>query len=205
MYFTGYGTKYVVSLTAHIYDTEMKQLVRDNPTVKLREINAGKLKNMGIPDNLAEAFLNNLSFDPYEETLLVGQLDTMSKVKGRDVFIARAGRAKTAHEAMLLRHQAEMMAGYHANVAKVASIANIAGVTTLKKTDGGLAVVLPADLMFLTENLNDRVGAFEQQVGQGAAKELLVSGRFDTAAQELLMSKGWKTVEKVDRVLSKAK
>jgi hypothetical protein len=192
-----------VMLGARIVGTaqSMKLLVRDNPPVKLYEINKDKLKKIGVPDALIEAFLNNYNFDPYEETLLVGELEAMQGVKGRDLFIARAANAKTPREATLLRHQAQMMGGYHANVAKTEAIANIAGVLTLQKKEGGAAVVLPADLMFLTERLGAKIAVFEQQAGKDTGKELLVSGKLDQPLALLLADHGWKTTEGAEKIL----
>lgn len=181
----------------------MKQLVRDNSPVKLREINAEKLQEMGVSANLAEAFLDNHVFDPYEETLLVGELEAMQGVKGRELFIARAGRARTSREAMLLRHQAQMLAGYHANVAKVASIVSFAGIISLRKADNSTAVVLPADRMFLTERLSGKITVFEQQAGSVAVKELVISGQLDQTVRDLLTTKGWKVTEQAEKVLFK--
>lgn len=195
-----------VMLGARIAGTaqSMKLLVRDNPPVKLREINAGKLKKMGVSDALAGALLDNHSFDPYEETLLIGELEAMAKVKGRELFIARAGRATTPREATLLRRQAQMLNGYHANVAKAAAIVNRAGVLALQKKDGGVAVVLPADLMFLTEGLAKKIEAFEQQAGKVTGKELLISGKVDQSLGDLLAARGWTVTERAEAVLFKA-
>jgi len=194
-----------VMLGARIVGTaqSMKLLVRDNPPVKLREINAEKLKKMGVSSALAEAFLDNRSFDPYEETLLVGELEALPKVKGRDLFIARASRATTPREAMLLRSQAQMMGGYHVNVAKVAALVNLGSVLALQKQGGGVAVVLPLDLVFWTEDLEQKVADFDRQAGEGTVRELLVSGRLDSTVRDELAARGWKVTESAAAVLFK--
>jgi len=43
----------------------MKELVRDNPPGKLDRINRKKLEAMGVSDSLAEAFIDNYTYDPY--------------------------------------------------------------------------------------------------------------------------------------------
>jgi len=194
-----------VMLGARIVGTaqSMKLLVRDNPPVKLREINAKKLKKMGVSSALAEAFLDNRSFDPYEETLLVGELEALPKVKGRDLFIARASRATTPREAMLLRHQAQMMGAYHANVAKVVALVNLGSVLALQKQGGGVAVVLPLDLVFWTEDLEQKVADFDRQAGEGTVRELLVSGRLDSTVRDELAARGWTVTENSAAVLYK--
>jgi len=194
-----------VMLGARIVGTaqSMKLLVRDNPPVKLREINAEKLKKMGVSSALSEAFLDNRSFDPYEETLLVGELEALPKVKGRDLFIARASRATTPREAMLLRSQAQMMGGYHGNVAKVAALVNLGSVLAMQKQGGGVAVVLPLDLVFWTEDLEQKVADFDRQAGEGTARELLISGSLDPTVRDELAARGWKVTENAASVLFK--
>ncbi|WP_027716616.1 hypothetical protein [Desulfuromonas sp. TF] len=181
----------------------MKQLVRDNPPGKLAEINGEKLAKIGVAAPMATAFLDNYNFDPYEETLLVGELDAMQGVRGREALIARAGQVTSRREAVLLRHLAQMMGGYHANVAPVAAMANLGGILTLQKTDGGLAIVFPADLVFWTPALEAKIASFEKEAGAGAAPELLVSGRLDASARERLAAKGWKITENANPVLFK--
>lgn len=69
---------------------KMKQLVRDQSPAELEKINRNKLKSMGIPDSLSNEFLNNPYYNPLEKTLLVGHLDSMRGIRGRDIFIAAA-------------------------------------------------------------------------------------------------------------------
>lgn len=179
----------------------MKLLVRDNPPGRLAEINRQKLDEMGASPALAAAFLDNYSYDPYEETLLVGELDAMQGVKRRDALIARAERATSRKEAIMVRHLAQMMAGYHANVAPVSALVNLGGVLTLQKKDGGLAVVLPADLLVWTPMLEQKIAAFEKEAGTAGTRELLVSGRVDAAVRDHLAAKGWKITENAANVL----
>lgn len=181
----------------------MKMLVRDNPPGKLREINRKKLTGMGVSSSLADAFLDNHNFDPYEETLLVGELDAMKGIKGRNLFIARAEFAATPKEAIVLRRQAQMIGGYHTNVARVAAMVNIGGVLALKKKNGGLTVVLPTDMMFLTKELEKKIIAFDRQAGPGTERDLLVSGSLDKALRDYLSARGWKITENAATVLFK--
>ena len=71
-----------VVLAAQISGTAygMMQLVRDNPPGRLREINREKLEKMGLDASLIEAFLDNYRYTPQDETLLVGELESMKGV-----------------------------------------------------------------------------------------------------------------------------
>ena len=79
----GAGT--VVSLTGTA--DSLRSLVRDKTPTELQAINAQRLSAMGVSDSLAKVFLNNFSYDPSEQTLLVGELANMKGVKDRSMFI----------------------------------------------------------------------------------------------------------------------
>ena len=107
----------------------MRKLVRDKSPAELSEINAGKLKAMGVEDSLANDFLKNPYFDPQEETLLVGELATMKNVKDRKNFFKMAAVAPDYQIARFLRDRAQMMAIYHQKVAPVERIAAVQGIS----------------------------------------------------------------------------
>src|SRR5262249_14508732 len=65
----------------------MKNVVRDKSPAELRKINEEKLGKMGVPGNLTEQFLNNPYYGSEEQTILIGELDTMGGVPGRDLLI----------------------------------------------------------------------------------------------------------------------
>jgi hypothetical protein len=90
-----------------------------------------------------------------------------------------------------------MMGGYHANLARTEATAKIAGILALQKKEGAIAVVLPADLIFLTERLGAKIAAFEQQAGKDTGKELLISGKRDQPLALLLADHGWKTTRRL--------
>ena len=184
----------------------MMQLVRDNPPNKLQKINKEKLEKMGVETSLADAFLDNYRFNPQEETLLVGELDTMKGVKGIDIFISQANLATEETIALSYRIRAQMMAGYHANVAPADRIRNIDGVIVLQRKDGTLVLLAPADYVFWTKKLEERVKSFENQISKMtdiSGKELWITGQLDTSARAKFESDGWKVTENANDILLK--
>ena len=184
----------------------MMQLVRDNPPNKLQQINKEKLEKMGVETSLAEAFLDNYRYNPQEETLLVGELDTMKGVKGIDVFISQANLATEETIALSYRIRAQMMAGYHANVAPADRIRNIDGIVILQRKDGLLVLLAPADYVFWTKKLAERVNSFENKISKMtdiSGKELWITGNLDTSARAKFESKGWKVTENANDILLK--
>lgn len=184
----------------------LMQLVRDNPPNKLAEINKEKLKKMGIEDSLVDAFLDNYRYNPQEETLLIGELESMKGVEGFDVFISKANLATEETIALSYRIRAQMMASYHAKVAPVSRILNIDGVLIAQTKAGALVLLAPADYVFWTKKLEDKIKTFESSIETMATvsgKELWVTGKIDKTAQENFASNGWKVSENADDVLIK--
>ncbi len=185
------GTVLQVTGTA---DT-MRQLVRDKSPAELDDINSEKLTAMGVSDAAVKDFLKNPYYDPYEETLLVGELETMQNVKGRENFIKMAGVAPDDMIARYMRIRAQMMAAYHKKIAPAERIVAAQGVPLLQRKDGVIAVLVPLDYVAWTQKLwlkeSKGSDALERLPGF-TGKEVWITGKFDPAAAKALESKGWK-------------
>jgi len=131
----------------------MRELVRDRSPGELRKINGTKLKDMGLEEALIDAFLDNYSYNPYEETLLVGELESMKGVQGFEEFIAAASLATDDSIARFYRLSAQMMAAYHRNVAPAIRIRNIDGNLRLQRKNGVFLILQPLDFAFWTKDV----------------------------------------------------
>ena len=184
----------------------MMQLVRDNPPEKLKEINREKLQEMGVDNSLIDAFLNNYRYNPQEETILVGELETMKGVKGIDVFIGHAAPATEESVALLHRIRAQLMAGYHAHISPAERISNIDGVLCLQLKNGGLVLLAPVDYVFWSKKLSDKLKSFESKIAgmkDIKEKQVWVSGKFDPKARAGFEAAGWQVKEDATSVLFK--
>jgi len=184
----------------------LKELVRDKSPAELAKINQQKIQGMGIPKSQMEAFLNNYNFNPQEKTLLVGELDTMKGVKGREVVLTVASSATERTVAVYYRIVAQMMAGYHANIAPVERIVDIDGTLHLVTKGGTVALIAPVDYVFWTAKLARKVDKLDKGVvalGAKGAKEVWISGKMDSEAHNMLTTRGWKVQERSDDLLIK--
>lgn len=189
-----------ISSTTH----GMMQLVRDNPPNKLAEINREKLTMMGIEETLTNAFLDNYRYNPQEKTLLIGQLESIKGAEGFDVFISNASLATEETIALSYRIRAQMMAGYHVNVAPAERILNIDGVVVLQTKAGALALLAPADYVFWTQKLEDKIKSFDSSMKTMtavSARELWITGKMDKTARKNFESYGWKVTENANDIL----
>ena len=184
----------------------MKELVRDNPPGKLDKINRKKLESMGVSESLAEAFLDNYTYDPYEETLLVGELEVMQGVAGRDNFIAVANKASEASVARYYRLMAQMMGAYHSDIKNAKEIRNIKGILSLYRDDGVLVLLSPVDHVFWTQRLDNRLNEFETGIKEFKdvkKKEVWITGAFDQKAKQHFEDRGWNVIEQAEKNLIK--
>jgi len=198
----GVATGVSIGITAE----GMRQLVRDNSPGDLNKINKKKLEDMGVASKLAESFLSNYSYNPLEETLLVGALESMKNVAGRDAFIALASLAGNEDTAVYYRLSAQMMEAYHVNVAPGVRIWNIGGNLRLQRKDGTFLLLQPLDYIFWTKDVQGGLEVADsdlKKVPEVTAKEMWISGRFDPKVREMLTASGWKVQENATDVLLK--
>ena len=190
----------VASLTATTQN--MKKLVRDNPPGKLDKINREKLLAMGVSEGLTEAFLDNYRFDPFEETLLVGELEAMDGVDGRQRFIQIAVRADADSVAQYYRVTAMMFGAYHVNVEKIKEIQLLqnSGTAYIINKAGKLVVLAPVDYVFWTPELEEWLNKFSSDTKD---KEFWVSGRFSEMARSQFEKRGYVVVENAKMKLLK--
>jgi hypothetical protein len=176
----------------------MRQLVRDHSLRELQNINADKLEAMGIKDELAEALLDNFNYDPEAETRLVGALDSMSGVAGRDVFVQRAVLADTRANARMIRDWAELFAAYHSEVAPVKRIVVVETAPLLVVDDSVALGLFPTDYVI---NAGGFVVDRSREVIDGLKAlgltpgSLWVTGPIDPSAESAMTGLGWTEVK----------
>ncbi len=203
-------TSGTLGLVLQVSDTSdaMRQLVRDNPPGALKNINQEKLEQMGIEESAIDGFLENYIYSPQEMTMLVGELETMKGVKGRDIFISIATVASDKSTALYWRLLAQMMAGYHANVTPVEGIVNVGGWPFLQKNGTQIVSVDPVDYVFFTQDVKqstDQNKAHREKMGVMLV-EYWVAGRVDPPVRAYAESQGIKVIERAnDTLITKPK
>lgn len=195
----------VMAMRLSAFTNNMRKLVRDNPPEKLREINGKKLQGMGVDQVLLDSFLNNYSYNPQEETLLVGELERMEGVADRSAFVSLANTATDPSTARVYRIAAQMLAGYHANVKPLARIININNRPMAECEDGRVVLVAPVDYVFWTQEVAQKVNSIGRDLTEhlpgASGKELWVTGKIDGDARKQIEAMGWKLKQDVNRIL----
>ena len=178
----------------------MRMLIRDKSPAELEKINKKKLKAMGVSDALAKEFLRNPFYNPQEETLLVGALESMRGVRGRDLFIRYASLVNEESVALFMRLRAQMMAGYNVKVAPVKRIVDVNGAPFPQTKDGTVVGLFPLDYVAWTRALwlKHSAASMSLKALPGVTgKELWIEGIVDQVARKVLEANGWKVEDNV--------
>jgi len=184
----------------------LKALVRDKTPSELTKVNADLLSQMKVPDGLAPAFLTNTFFDPWEQTLLVGELWNMADVEDRRIFIETAAWVNEEPLAVFLRVRAQLMGYYCRRVRSVDRFVDAGGVPLLVTTGGKVVVVAPLDYLAWSPVFAQKEQAVSSAIRgmQGiSGKELLITGNVNPVARKALESRGWKVEDNFGERLQK--
>ncbi len=195
----------ILSLTATA--DSMKKMVRDKSPAELADINKEKLKNMGVPEHLIKSFLGNRHFNPYETTLLVGELESMENVEDREKFISDVLTADGGFVASFLRIEAQMMASYHHRISPGQRIVDVDGrISFLQTNNKTLVAFLPLDYVASTIYFwkkENQLSRSLDQIGPEMNKEMWIAGTVTADARKGLEMRGWKVIDNAGEKLFK--
>src|SRR5712692_9566418 len=127
-------------------------MIAKEPASRLRIINAGKLKAMGMRPDLSKRYLDHKAYTPRHDTILVEALSRLGSVRGREQFLEAALAAEDETDANYFTNMAQVMRGYHETVSPITEIQRVGGRLMVAQTRGGSALVaLPLDELLWTE------------------------------------------------------
>ncbi len=181
----------------------VKQLVRDTPPVKLKEINARKLKAMDVDETAAELFLEHPSFSPTQKTFLVEALARVG-VHNRQAFIKRAILVQNEEMAFFMRRWAEMIAAYHTHIQPSTRLVRVGKAPFLQRQDGVIVGLFPVDYISWNENIAGRYATSMKDIPNVqniTGGEMWFEGGVSPKARQILESANWKVYENVGGTL----
>jgi len=183
----------------------MNKLVRDKTPAELKELNEGKLKAMGVHESLADVFLEHPKYSPSKKTYLVGALDRMGGVGGRDVLIREASLVEEESVAFFTQRRAEMLAGYHVNIAPVARLVRVVNASFAQRKDGTIIGVFPLDHVPWTRSVSRNVTVAVRAINKlpnFTGVELWLAGTVSPLARRNLEAMGFRVKENTEEKLS---
>ncbi len=119
--------------------------LKEEPPSRLRIINMDKLRAMGISEVLANRFLDHPHFTPRHDTVIVANLERLSRARGRSTFLESALAASDETGANFFMNMAQTLGGYNDSVAPIEEIAAVAGLTVARAENGRALIPFPLD------------------------------------------------------------
>jgi len=183
----------------------LTDLLRDKPPAEIASINQSSLAGMGVSDASIQAFMQNTIYDPYEQTLLVSALASMTGVRDRGIYFDTAALAFEESVAVFLRTRAQLISLYNDKTHSVQRFVNANGVPVLLTNKGKIIAIFPLDYIAWTQNFArkaEAVSAAIKQMPGISGKEFWVTGTVNPMARKALEAKGWKVEERAREKLA---
>jgi hypothetical protein len=187
-----------IAITVSGTNKLLNDVFRTTPPVDLRRMNGEKLKAMDVHPEIADAFLNNATYSPRYQTLLVNALEEMKGVGNRATFVRLAAATANKDIAFFRTRQAEMYAGYNKTVAPVETFVALGEFAAARTTKNEIVFNVPLDHLVWTEAMAKLITAADARVTQEtrpANKQFWVTGTVSARARKELQSRGWQVQE----------
>jgi hypothetical protein len=130
---------------------QAKDLVNALPATELSKRNREALRQMRVPDPIANRFLENHLLSPRHQTIIVEAMKALGGVAGRSAFIQYAARADSEDAALLFQEMVELLADYHRSVAPIRRLDIYQNVPVAYTGQGTAVILLPIDRLLWTE------------------------------------------------------
>jgi len=145
---------------------QAKSIVNALPATELSRRNREALRQMRVPDTVADRFLENRLLSPRHQTLIVEAMKVLRGIPGRSAFIQYAARADSEDAALLFQEMAELLADYHRSVAPIQRLDIYLNIPIAYTGQGSAVILLPIDRLLWTE----RTSGIATSLGQTLPK-----------------------------------
>jgi len=169
------------------FETTVKDSVWDQPPGDLAKRNEEMMKRMGVPADVGRAFLRNRWFTPTLQTALVGGLDKLNGVSGRDALIRTAASVTGEVPARFVVRCVALLAIAHREAPLVRL--RMRGIVPIGEAkDHSLVAAAAVDYLYWSEE----AAAFAKAPDVAAAHRLLlVQGQASDRAADEFRRAGW--------------
>ena len=178
----------------------LNELLVTKTEVELRIINREKLLAMGVDAGLTERFLDDGRSSASYKTYLVGALESMNDVKGREHYVAYAIAPPSEDVALYRTSSALMYAWYHKNVEKMDRFARVGALSVGVNKLNQLVIQAPLDHLLWTEPLGTIIASIDEAVSASETikgKQVWLTGTVSDRSKSELENRGWKVQPKV--------
>src|SRR5215813_6980849 len=183
---------------------QAKSIVNALPATELSRRNRAALRQMRVPDAIADRFLANHLLSPRHQTVIVEAMKALRGVPGRSAFIQYAARADSEDAALLFQEMAELLAGYHRSVAPIQRLDIYENVPVAYTGQGPAVILLPIDRLLWTERTSRIAAGLAQTLLKPQPVrhvEVWLTGDASERARQGLQQLGFALVEHVGQRL----
>jgi hypothetical protein len=181
-------------------DMTNKAVYEQSP-IDLRKSNLAKLKMMGVSESDAEAFLSAQAFSPWNQTQIVGALERMAGVKGRDVLLRDATTMTDSEtDAVFYEQTATLIAHAHTNGIPIDRIVLLNGLPVCIGVDGAVIVALHWDYAMWTPRSEGFVTTLQSQqadTGKPVSRMVVLTGAMSPLLRQELEARGFRVQDKL--------
>jgi hypothetical protein len=173
-------------------------ILSTEPPARIRIINEEKLKQMGIPDELAKRYLDQPVYTPSQNLLLVDSLARLGAATGRDAYLNASLVAADEVEANFFVNMAQILRGYHETQGPIKGLSMVGALTVAQTKSGAAVIPFALDYGVWTANadrLSQRMKATYKAPGFNGNFELWVTGSLSATAKRQMETRGFKVVE----------
>ena len=172
----------------------LNEAINTTPASELWLQNKNKLLGMGVNEDTIELFLNNPSYSPTLQTVLVAALDSMKGVDNRELYIKVALQAGDPVMAKIITESAVLTAGYNKHIAPLTHFTPMARLAHSETKDGTIVILLPIDYLIWSERTAEITGSLQGKANssKGTGAEMWVTGDFSSTARSKFEEMGWK-------------
>jgi hypothetical protein len=162
-------------------------LVWDTPRGDLIVRNETALKDLGVPEARARAFMKNAAIPLSVKTDLVQNLEKLGSVKGRAAVVELAATAHAEQQGRFLATAVRLL-GRRRGLEEMTATGTVVG----REQGGAIVVPAPVDYVSWTE----RVARFANRNDLKAAQRtILLTGKMSPRARQEFEALGWKVEE----------
>jgi hypothetical protein len=189
------------ALTTVSVTDQANKLVYEQSPLDLRKSNLSRLMAMDISSQDAEAFLAASAFTPWNQSQIVGSLDRMTGVKGRDVLLRDAtSMSDSETDAVFYEQTAKLIAHAHTNGIVIDRIVLMSGLPVCIGVDGSVIVALHWDYAMWSprsENFANALESLQLDRTKPASLIVILSGTMSTRLRQELTMRGYRVQDKM--------
>jgi len=178
-------------------DERLREILRSYAPEDLRRLDRIELAVMGVPADLAEAFLSHPWYSPRHATILIESLAALDLVEDRTSFVETALAAGSEADARFYQRASQLLRAYHESERPLERL--VARQHTVMGLTAGSQLVVPLILDRAVwsrpvAGFAARVGAARGELGARGVR-LLVSGTLSERARRELGRRGLEVTE----------